>query len=68
MIEIFSWILSVIVLIIVITLISYPISKHTCKTQAGLLGLKWDYSFFSDCVVNVDDKYVPLSNYQVVKK
>ena len=49
--------------IFIIAGVAYPFEKKSCKDTANIMNVEWDYRFFTDCMVKIDDKFVPLDQY-----
>jgi len=54
--------------IVVLTLIGIPIAfamNHTCHSTADKMGFESDWGFWTGCMIEVDDRMIPLDRYLV---
>ena len=43
------------------------ISEHkSCILQSKMMGYEYNYSFYTDCMIKVSGKFIPLDNYRVI--
>lgn len=58
--------LFIFLLVALIVAIIYPLEKYTCQKTAESMGLNWDYGFWIPCLVEVDDRWINIDNYNEV--
>lgn len=69
----FGCFISIILLIVVV--LFAPIiglgvwaTSTSCRQQADVMGVEHQWGFFTDCMVKIDGKWIPLSSYVSVEK
>lgn len=44
----------------------YVLDEHSCKSKADKMGLEYDFAPGSGCMIKVDGKWLPMSQYRVL--
>lgn len=44
-----------------------PLASVSCHATANQMGLQGQYSFWTDCMINVDGRWTPLESYKVMR-
>ena len=48
------------------TAFTYTIESMQCSAVATEMGVPYKYGLFTGCLVKVEGKYIPLTNYRVM--
>ena len=51
---------------VAVLLISYPLELYSCKQTSNAMNLDYKYGFWSGCLVQVDNRWIDIDNYNEV--
>jgi len=53
-------------LVIGLAMVSYGIDKTSCTKKSELIGLEFNYGWWTGCMVKIDNKWQPFNEYNTV--
>jgi hypothetical protein len=54
--------ISLFVFLIIVLVIQFE--KVSCERTANAMSVNYKYSFYTDCLIEINNKWIPLNNYR----
>jgi hypothetical protein len=52
--------------LLAIFLVASAYSGSRCHAQANAMGMESHYDFFTDCMIKVNDRWVPIGSFKII--
>jgi len=69
--EILAFILIIILIFSLVCAIIIPLyygEKQMCKEQSNLMNVSWTYGYFTECMIKINNTFIPMDNYRFLEE